>query len=352
MANKLKITESQFNRIKHRLLLETEDINSTLDYVKVGDTLMFKGSFVLKIKVMNINFSTDEVIGQTIVKKQPRKVMFKLNSYDEINHKFSYSLFDENGQNPVGQTFEPKRLDIDRGGQIVDIPGDASQTQTTGKKSGPVQTPKDDISNPIDLDPNAPIKKPEERNDAERAKTLRKYYNEIVNDPNLKQAFYKAPTFWNYFTAALKGKPAEGSGIGPVLNLVDKHKDKISKEEAPGFTDKQNQSAKFNINKSVAIYYTTEKGVKGLVAISSGYENDAIVQKNTTVGNNAIKTLININRNYKIDVLKRTKTPNVFECVFSVYDVTGVNNDELYSNPINIMFTQSKGYNEETKTTK
>ncbi len=346
MANKLKITESQFNRIKHRLLLETEDINSTLDYVKVGDTLMFKGSFVLKIKVMNINFSTDEVIGQTIVKKQPRKVMFKLNSYDEINHKFSYSLFDENGQNPVGQTFEPKRLDIDRGGQIVDIPGDASQTQTTGKKSGPVQTPKDDISNPIDLDLNAPIKKPEERNDAERAKTLRKYYNEIMSDPNLKQAFYKAPTFWNYFTAALKGKPAEGSGIYPTLKLVNTYKNKAIDKEFAGFADKQNKRASFNLKQMISIPYKIKNSNETKTLDIHGGLQSAIVQQ-YAVGQGTTKVLINKNEGFKMVVKNKIpNAPNTFRCDFYVY-LENVTSDKYKIEDVVVEFGKSPGYEPE-----
>lgn len=351
MANKLKITETQFNRIKHRLL-ETEDINSTLDYIKVRDGLFFKGNYNLRMIVININFTTDEVVAGTLINGKRRKIMFKLNSYDEITRKFSYQLFDENGENPVGQTYEPKSLDIIRGGQIVDIPGDASKAQTTGKKTEPTQTPKDDVSEPIDLDPTIPTKNPEDRTDAERAKTLKKYYDEIINDPNLKQAFYQAPSFWNYITAVIKGEPAKGKGIGPALNLVNKYKDQESKKKAPGFTIKQNQTAKFKISKSVNINYVTENNVKGSIGISNGAENSAIVQQNTTIGNNALKTLVNSNVKYKLDVLERTKTPNVFVCIFSVYGVTGVKNDEVYSDKVNVRFTQSLGYNEETNTTK
>ena len=62
--------------------------------------------------------------------------------------------------------------------------------------------------------------------------------------------------------------------------------------------------------------------------------------------------MVNSTAKYKLDVLKRTKNPNVFECVFSVYGVAGVNNDEVYSEEVNVIFIQSLGYNEETNTTK
>ena len=77
MANKLKITESQFNRIKHRLL-ETEDINSTLDYIKVRDGLFFKGNYNLRMIVISINFTTDEIVAGTLINGKSRKIMFKL----------------------------------------------------------------------------------------------------------------------------------------------------------------------------------------------------------------------------------------------------------------------------------
>jgi hypothetical protein len=345
MGNKLKITESQFNRIKNRLL-ETEDINSTLDYIKVGDTLIFKGAFVLKIKVTNINFSTDEVVGQTMVKQQPRKVMFKLNSYDEINRKFSYSLFDENGQNPVGQTFQPKSLDIDRGGQIVDIPGDASQAQITGKKSDPTQISKDDISEPVELDPKPSGKKDELTKDEKTNDVLKAYYKEIMSDPNLKQAFYKAPTFWNYFTAALRGKPAKGSGIYPTLKLVNTYKDKAINKEFAGFADKQNKRASFNLKQMISIPYKVKNSNETKTLDIHGGLQSAIVQQ-YAVGQGTTKVLINKNEGFKMVVKNKIpNAPNTFRCDFYVY-LDNVTSDKYKIEDVVVEFGKSPGYEPE-----
>ena len=344
MGNKLKITESQFNRIKHRLL-ETEDINSTLDYIKVGDTLVFRGAFVLKIKVTNINFSTDEVVGQTMVKQQPRKVMFKMNSYDEINRKFSYKIFDENGENPIGQEFQPKTLDIDRSGEIVDIPGDASQAQTIGKKTEPV-TPNDDISEPIDLDPNSTNKKDTLTKDEKTNDVLKKYYKEIINDPNLKQAFYKAPSFWNYFTSALKGKPAKGTGIYPTLKLVNTYKNKTLNKVFPGFADKQNKRASFNINQMISIPYKVKNSNETKTLDIHGGIQSAIVQQ-YTVGQGTTKVLINKNEGFKVVV--KNKIPNAndtFRCDFYVY-LDNVTSDTYKIEDVAVTFGKSPGYEPE-----
>jgi hypothetical protein len=346
MANKLKITESQYKRLK-KLLIETADVNHTLDSVKIGDVLKFKTSAGsdYTINVQHVDQNGNEILGDN----HGNKIKLYFNSYDEQSKKLNYKQLDKTNQKYVDKTVDVEELDIVRNGKIVDIRD--RKVEPTGKTPEPTSQ-KDNISQPVDLDPNAPIKKPEERTDAERQKTIKKYYDEIINDPNLKQAFYKAPSFWNYITAAIKGEPAEGKGIGPALNLVNKYKNQESLKKAPGFTTKQNQTAKFQISKSVNIDYVTENNVKGSVGISNGAENNAIVQQNTTIGNNALKTLVSSNGKYKLDVLERTKTPNVFMCVFSVYGVTGVKNDEVYSGKVNVRFTQSLGYNEETNTTK
>lgn len=44
----------------------------------------------------------------------------------------------------------------------------------------------------------------------------------ILNNPELKQAFYKHPSFMNLFVAGLKGKKAPGTGILPTLQLLNR----------------------------------------------------------------------------------------------------------------------------------
>ena len=48
----------------------------------------------------------------------------------------------------------------------------------------------------------------------------------ILNDPNLKKAFYTQPSLWNLFVAELKGKKATGKGIVPTLKIVGNYESK------------------------------------------------------------------------------------------------------------------------------
>ncbi len=58
-----------------------------------------------------------------------------------------------------------------------------------------------------------------------------KAYKLIISNPDLKQAFYKAPSLWNLFVAELKGKKAPGKGIIPTLDLVGSYNNRLIKEK-------------------------------------------------------------------------------------------------------------------------
>ena len=91
--------------------------------------------------------------------------------------------------------------------------------------------------------------------------TFYKYYNEVLSDPNLRKAFYTAPTLWNYFTSALKNEKARGTGILPAYQLINKYFSRKIDEKLPGFTDKENKRAAFYINDDITIeYYTMTDG--------------------------------------------------------------------------------------------
>jgi len=49
-------------------------------------------------------------------------------------------------------------------------------------------------------------------------------YDSIINDPALRDAFYKQPTFWNYLTAIFKGEKPRGPGIVSAAEIVSNYK--------------------------------------------------------------------------------------------------------------------------------
>lgn len=69
-----------------------------------------------------------------------------------------------------------------------------------------------------------PQGKPEGKSKDEELKQDGKMAMEmILNDPNLKKAFYAQPSLWNLFVAELKGEKATGKGIVPTLKIINSY---------------------------------------------------------------------------------------------------------------------------------
>lgn len=67
------------------------------------------------------------------------------------------------------------------------------------------------------------------------AKEKKELINYILNNPDVKKAFYKAPSLWNSFISGITGKDAKGTGIGPGLNIISrfdlgKHKKEVGED--------------------------------------------------------------------------------------------------------------------------
>lgn len=109
---------------------------------------------------------------------------------------------------------------------------------------------------------NLKISKNEDKEpvETENDELFRQYYKEIINDPNLKKAFYTAPSLWNYFVSALKDKKARGSGIYPAYEIINNYYTKRINDKLPGFTNKENKRATFYLLDNVKIPYLDFKG--------------------------------------------------------------------------------------------
>jgi hypothetical protein len=368
MANKLIITESQFKRIKQRLMetplnrfISSSAKEDDLIQISIGNSKsVFKVVEVYKGFEITMVGLSDDVNDNVYVMRNNSISGNKIKLYtigkdiDPIPDVKHWKVI----------TSKLDKLELFRNGNIVDS-ADIRQTAIVDPNStlgdytdedpevnpnlthigpdekspeiplgGSGKMPKGDTVIP---DENIPVE-----DDEDNAK---KYYKEIMADPFLKQVFYKYPSTWDYIVAAAKGEKAKGGGLGPALTLVDSYKNNRALELTPGFTNKEKKRALFNLKEQITINYTTLNGKKDSITIYGGSNNSAVVQKYPTVGNGSITTLINTKRFYKLDILDVTNDPNIFKCNFSVYNEGVVEEDTFYSEEIYIEFLQSPGYN-------
>ena len=85
---------------------------------------------------------------------------------------------------------------------------------------------------PTNQDPNNSETGTVDKADAKAA------YEKILNNPELRNAFYKQPSFWEMFKAELKGEKPTGTGIITALDILDKYNlrqynEKLSKMVTP-----------------------------------------------------------------------------------------------------------------------
>ncbi len=376
MANKLIITESQFKRIKQQLMetplnrfISSSANEDDLIQISIGDSKsVFKIVEVYKgFEITMIGLSND--VNDNVYVMRNNSISggkIKLYTID----KDTDPIPDVKNWNVINIKLD--KLELFRNGEIIDS-ADIRQTAVVDPNStlgdytdeepefnpNLIHVGPDEKSPEINLGgsgnmptDDAVIDDTEDIEDVDNETDLiKKYYKEIMADENLKQAFYRAPNMWNYFVAAMKGEKAEGKGIYKAMQLVDSYKAKKRKEKAPGFTELKNQSAKFRIKNTIEISYTKIKNKQKIKDTLSIYPRDyltAIVQQKATVGNGAIVSLTNKDYNFKIDVVDTTDDPNTFECYFSVYKISSVENNYWYSGNVLVEFLESDGYVSQT----
>lgn len=337
MGKKIIVKEEQYLRLLNRLV-ETEDVNDTLDYVNAGDVLLFKGvnNLNLKIKIVNVNQNSGEILGET---EKGEKVKFSFNAYDENSKRFDFKRLDKNSNQYVNEPFEVKSMDIIRNNNILDIPVKREPIEPSIE---PISEPKyDEPSKEIDFDPNIDDYKPKNKNelvfDAERA------FEMIVNDPALKNAFYTKPKFMELLMAELSGKKALGSGIIPTLQLISKYQsNKINSKLGDAFISRL--SASFKVLEKVVF----EMPNQHLFTLTPEKTYTAVVQGfDYSQTNYDSKVLENVKSDFKIFVKEAVEgEKDVFKCDIQKYVVTpdgeikvvGVRED------VNILFFIGGGY--------
>jgi hypothetical protein len=207
MNKKIILTESQYETLKFFILESTFD--------KLSRTVIKKGDFVqIETQDNVLNFEVIESYGGQIYMRNIDK---NTDYYDKlvfigpasfVNNQIELKVANEvqkneKNRNPRSwQRINVKnvnRIDVYRGDELIDSTENIESKEQKPTETEPETEKKDDKLLSLGLDA----------------------YNEILNDPNLKKAFYKKPSFWNLFMAELKGKKATGSGIVPALQLLD-----------------------------------------------------------------------------------------------------------------------------------
>jgi hypothetical protein len=176
--------------------------------------------------------------------------------------------------------------------------------------------------------------------DAEKALQM------ILNDPSLKDVFYKQPTFWERFKADLQGKKAQGTGLLSVIDTIYKYTDKkISEKIGKGFI--KNNQAKFIPAEDVAVKYRDDNDVihtyvlpmiEDLIRVRR-HEIDDVTQV-------LQKTIPNSPLSLRILVKNKTDDPNTKLCDVQVGVVQNNRHfvEKGSTSDVKIKFLNSDGY--------
>ena len=175
---------------------------------------------------------TKELDGE-ILNKSSDKLEVEIHEEGKKNNKLLYinlendGFYEENGN----IFFKAIEKNIKKGTESeFNIP--IKKFSTSRKSEAKPPEVNDPTQNPVPTEeptqddsdkPNATgWRTPEE--EAELKAKAKAAYDAILSDPDLQKAFYRKPSFWNLFTAEMKGEKAPGKGIVPTLQLVGDYK--------------------------------------------------------------------------------------------------------------------------------
>jgi len=210
------------------------------------------------------------------------------------------------------------------------VPVDKFNTNNVEPKKEPSQ----------ELEPENPQ---DVKSDEELRQEAKAAYEMILNDPLLKKAFYRKPSFWNLFVAELKGKKAMGKGILPTLQILNRYG-----------TDKLNHEldAEFIQGKSVGFQtygkpYTINIDDK-VFQLDAGKIYKAVVRNYKTGDNFYVLDSKEGNGNgYKLYVKSKTDVQDVYRCELIRYIRKANNEIKEYNHQGDVYIkleTKSDGY--------
>lgn len=183
--------------------------------------------------------------------------------------------------------------------------------------------------------------------DAEKALQM------ILNDPKLKDVFYKQPTFWERFKADLKNKKAQGTGLLATLDIVSKYTEKrVTNKIGKGFI--KNNQAKFIPAEPVSVKYRDDNDVihtydlpmvEDLIRVRR-HEIDDVTQV-------LQKTIPNSPLSLRILVRDKTEDPNTKLCDVQVGMIQNNRHfvEKGSTSDVRIKFLNSDGYQAQSEQT-
>lgn len=174
----------------------------------------------------------------------------------------------------------------------------------------------------------------------------KKAMDAILNDPILKQAFYKQPSLWNLFKAELQGKSAPGTGILPTLQLVgDYEKKKLTERLGAEFVEGKEVQYRLK-DRKVVIDYTNKSGS------NTTFVRDKDTSYRVKVGLHELGEDTRLNGYdmdgrllYQLIVRKKSDIRNVFYCDFIKRDEVGDRNANVEKDvPVTFLVSDKPDY--------
>lgn len=219
-------------------LNSTELVNHYYDILKnaqVGDEIYFDSKFKYDGEVSKVNPESMQMeLLRAGSKSQPLVVLVDLTT----------NPFYDTDTQMMFKAKANKRGDWEVKDFVIPV-----KKVSTHKKEQPKQEPK----KPED-------KESEKKTDDELRSDGKIALDLILNDPNLKAAFYSQPSFLELLKAEISGKKAVGQGIVPTLNIVGNFQSrKIDQELGSEF--KAGRKINFAVEKEVVIPYLDKKSI-------------------------------------------------------------------------------------------
>lgn len=380
MFKKVILTESQYTRlteyINEKKVVKGKN-SSKNNSNNLGDFTNWVNTeiipiFIRKVKPntgINIKFG-NKIINLCCISRNGNTFTFTLNTDTNIKEFKNWKIFTIKfrGTGKKGENLYKlnKELIQTTNGQTLDLKLVGSYGKTTkivwikdiydielancGKrppkkvKQKPVVKPKVEPTEPEKIKPEVEKSNEELIDDAEVAMHL------ILNDPNLKKAFYTQPSLWNLFTAELKGKEATGSGIVPTLDIVGRYMSKRLGETL-GADFMEGETVKYQlVDKEVIFNYKDDNNMDREIKLVPNKPYYIKVGRRDFDDN--FYVLFNQEEKFKILIKEKTQTPNVYLCDIVKVNFNKESKDDIREN-INIKFltddNNANGYKPKTK---
>ena len=154
----------------------------------------------------------------------------------------------------------------------------------------------------------------------------------ILSDPTLKDAFYKQPTFWQTFTAELKGEKPQGNGILRALDILNKYDLRgFQNELSRKLTDNGKITIKFidpiTIENKDGKKVSFGRGEKAVMYAKTKNENKDIVLKGNKNGID-FSILFNVNYSDENNIYKTKIGDTEYDFQIIQQESPGFNPDE------------------------